>query len=205
MSLTCVTNNTAGIRSCTIRGEHTQACTGWKGDRKCPGCLPRPAEHGMLCWSCWERLVYVYTRWDEFTGLLDGVERAVQRDNAGVRGSSSSHIPLPGTWLAINECESFLESLTGMIDEWVSHVNGAKDAVRFTRVAERAYRTFPIEETAHRLKRQRCPKCSQQTLVWHPPQYFGDHVRVVCSADDCGQEMDQRSFETLAAIEGRRA
>jgi hypothetical protein len=203
MNLTCVTNDTKGVRSCTVRGEHTQACTGWKGDRECTGCLPRQAEHGLLCWSCWERLVQVYTRWDEFTGLLDGVDRAVQRDNAGVRSSSASHIPLPGTWLAIDECKSFLGSMTGMIDEWVSRTRGAKDAVMFTVSAERAYRAYPIEEKSHRLKRQRCPKCSQQTLVWHPPQYFGDHVRVACSDEVCGQEMDQRSFETLASIEGR--
>lgn len=205
MTLVCVTNSTRGVSSCTVKNQHVASCTGFNRDRECTGCLPRKAEHGMLCWSCWERLVHAYTRFDEFTGLLNGVERAVQRDNAGVRGSVSSHIPLPGTWLAIEECRSFLKSLTGMIDEWVSTVWGAEDAVRFTRAAEVAYRTFPIEESPHRLRRQRCPKCSQQTLVWHPPQYFGDHVRVACSDASCAQEMDQRSFETLAAIEGRTA
>lgn len=205
MGHVCVTNNTRGIRSCTVKDQHVSSCTGWEGDRQCSGCLPRKAQHGMLCWSCWERLVHVYTRFDEFIGLLDGVERAVQRDNAGVRGSAESHIPLPGTWLAIEECKSWLKSLNGMIDEWVSTEWGARDAVRFTHAAENAYRSFPIEETPHRLKRQRCPKCSQQTLVWHPPQYFGDHVRVACSDTACAQEMDQRSFETLASIESRSA
>jgi hypothetical protein len=203
LSLTCVTNETPGIRSCTVRGEHLPTCDGYRGQRECTGCAPRPAEHGLLCWGCWERLMVTFSRWDEFTSLLDGVERAVQRDNAGVRGGSSHRIPLPDTWLSIDVCEGFLKSFDTDLTVWVSTVVGARDAVWFTRSAEQAYRAHPIEEKSHRLKRQRCPKCSQQTLVWHPPQYFGDHVRVACSDEVCGQEMDQRSFETLASIEGR--
>lgn len=205
MSLTCVTNETPGVQSCIIRGEHTTACTGWKGDRECPGCLPRPAEHGLLCWDCWENLIDVETRWDEFITALDGVDRAVQRDNAGVRSSTSTHIGLTNLWMDIHVCLMFRKSLTGMLDEWVSRIHGAQDAVKFTKAARSAYKAHPIEELPHRLKVQRCPKCSQQTLVWHPPQYERDDVRVKCGNEECGQEMDQRSFETLAAIEGRRA
>ena len=204
MTLTCVTNDTPGIRSCVIRGEHKQTCDGFRGERECSGCLPRKAEHGLLCWGCWDRLLNTFARWDEFTGLLEGVDRAVQRDNAGVRGSAAHQIPLPGTWLSIDVCRRFLHSMTGTLDDWVSRSDGAMDADRFTRAAEQAYRAHPIEEKSHRLKRQRCPKCSQQTLVWHPPRFFGDHVRVQCGDDLCGQEMDQRSFETLAMIEERR-
>lgn len=203
MSLVCVTNDVHGVRSCTVKGEHAQACTGWKGDRQCAGCLPRPAEHGMLCWSCWERLNIAWNQWGEFITVFAGVDRAVQRDNAGVRGSIAHRIPLSGIWLSIDAVERFMVSFHGSLDEWVSKADGAADAVKFLQAAQAAFLAHPVEEKPHRLKRQRCTKCSQLTLWWHPPQFQLDHVRVVCADESCGHEMDQRSFETLAMIEGR--
>lgn len=205
VTLVCITNETKGVRGCRIRGQHGDSCPGDRYGRDCEGCVPRPAEHGLLCWGCWERVQHAWARWHEFTALTAGIERAVQRDNTGSTGQPSSTIPLTLLWLAIDECERYLKSLSGTLDDWVARVDGAKDAILFAVSADIAYRSHPIEEKPHRLKRQRCPKCSQQTLVWHPPQYFGDHVRVACSDAACGQEMDQRSFETLAMIEGRRA
>lgn len=203
MSLVCITNETKGVRSCSVRGQHGDSCPGDRYGRDCEGCLPRPAEHGLLCWSCWERLQQAWARWHEFTALMSGVDRAVQRDTTGATGKPGSTIPLSLLWLAIDECEGYLKSLSGTLDDWVSREDGAKQAVLFTRSAEMAYRVHPIEEKPHHLKRQRCPKCSQLSLVWHPPAYQFDHVRVVCAVEECGTEIDQKSFETLALIEGR--
>lgn len=134
---------------------------------------------------------------------MDGVERAVQTDSTGATGKPGSTIPLSLLWLAIDECEGYLRSLGSSLDEWVSRENGAKDAVLFARTAERAYRTHPIEEKARRLHRQRCPECSQLSLVWHPTPYVGGDVHVTCGNGDCLHDMDQSTFETLALIEGR--
>lgn len=51
----------ACVSGCSIRGEHVAECDGWMLDRKgerveCWGCLPRPAEVGVLCSWCWGRL-----------------------------------------------------------------------------------------------------------------------------------------------------
>lgn len=43
---------TACIRGCGIRGQHLTDCAG----DDCRGCLPRPAEHGLLCAWDWTRL-----------------------------------------------------------------------------------------------------------------------------------------------------
>ena len=201
MSLVCISNNTAGIRSCTVKGEHLAACDGWRGARECRGCLPRPAEHGLLCWNCWENVVRVMTAWPEFAATIAGIDRAVQRDTAGVRTSTQSYIPIPATRLSIDECESYLKSYRGNTDEWVSRPDGATDALQFVRVAEVAFRSHPIEEKAHRIHRFRCRQCSQLSLVWNPPAWAGDHVRVKCATEGCGYELDQAAFELVARVE----
>lgn len=205
MSLVCITNDMHGVRSCTVSGEHSATCDGWRGSRECRGCLPRPAQHGLLCWSCWEHLIEVMTQWPRFAGLISGIDRAVQRDTAGVRTTAEGHIPIPATRLSVDECESFLKSYMGNADEWVSRVDGAKDAITFTRAAETAFRMHPIEEKAHRVTRFRCIKCGHVSLVWIPPQTAGDQVQVNCSTDGCDYVLDQSSFEIVADLEERKA
>ena len=51
----------ACVSGCTIRGEHLADCDGTALSRdgelvECRGCLPRPAEVGVLCPRCWGRL-----------------------------------------------------------------------------------------------------------------------------------------------------
>jgi len=207
MSLVCITNDMPGVRSCTIRGQHS-ICDGWRGEKECKGCLPRSAEHGLLCWACWERLITVMTAWPEFAQLVAPLDRVMMPDNAGVRSSTAGHIPLPQTWLDVNEAESFLLSLTSVganTDAWVSSESGAKDAVNFMRVAERAFISHPIEEKPHKIVRTRCFKCSMLTLVWNPPKYLGDAVKVTCRNPGCLHEIDQTSFEVIAQIEEKGA
>lgn len=205
MSLVCITNNMAGVRSCTVVGEHSVNCDGWRGSRECRGCLPRPAEHGLLCWHCWEHLITVLNRWPHFANIIGGIDRAVQRDSAGVRTTAEGYIPIPATRLSIDECESFLKSYTGNTDEWVSRVDGAQDAIMFTRMAEVAFRSHPIEERAHRVTRFRCIKCDNNSLLWIPPANIGDHVQVKCVTEGCDYELDQSSFEIVSELEGKKA
>lgn len=74
--ISCITNNVADLRSCTVRGVHKSNCDGfareydpethqtalayemlWNPDTRenerilieCKGCAPRPAEHGLVC------------------------------------------------------------------------------------------------------------------------------------------------------------
>lgn len=203
--IVCITNSTPNIRSCVSKDKHVEGCTGERRGKPCMGCLPRPAQHGLLCWSCWENLVLTLNRWPEFAALISGIDRAVQRDTGGVRSSSAARIPIPATRLSVDECESFLSTYKGNADEWVSRVNGATEAVQFTKAAESAFRSHPTEELPHRVKQTRCLKCSQNSLVWIPPAYLGDNVRVTCNNTECGYELDQSSFEMVAAIEEKNS
>jgi hypothetical protein len=55
-TLLCITNSLDGVRPCTVRGLHLSTCDGRNTHGgECVGCLPRPAETGILCRSCWER------------------------------------------------------------------------------------------------------------------------------------------------------
>ena len=111
-------------------------------------------------------------------------------------------MPFAGTYLAYDECQSFLASRRGRpLQVWVSNAEGAADAIQFARAADAAYRTHETEERAHKVRRVRCPECSQLTLIWHPTPLFGGHVQVRCANDDCRHELDQGSFEQIAEIE----
>ena len=203
MSLVCITNNTSGVHSCTVYGQHTDHCTGERYGKPCRGCLPRQAEHGMLCWNCWEQLVDVMSWWPTFAHTITSHGKLIQRDNAGVRTTVLDYSPLSNQWLDVQEAETLLESYTraGDVALWVSGEEGARDAVRFVQAALRAKRVHPVAEQPHRIQRYRCRQCGHVSLVWNPPAHFRDHVRVQCTTEGCGYELDQSAFELVAKVE----
>lgn len=207
MSLLCVTNSMRNVRSCVVRGEHASHCDGWRGVKECKGCLPKQAQHGLLCIHCWERVVSTMSVWPRFANTIEGLDRLVVHDSAGVRGKAGSRIPIPQTWLDVEEVESFLKTYHDAGDNleyWVSSEQGAKDSINFCVTADRAMRSHPIEEKAHRITRARCTECKFPSLVWIPTQYQGDEVTVKCKNPECGHEMDQSTFELLAQVEGSK-
>jgi hypothetical protein len=201
VTIICITNTPIpGMRPCTVRDEHKITCPdrdvnralashvhGEAPDPTCGGCLPRLAHRGYLCQGCFARLESVYAGWERFARTIQGVDRAVQRDNAGVRTRPEGHIPIPLTSLSVDECWGFLASFTQRsLDEWVSTPAGAADAVQFTRAAQRAYRDHPVEEAETELRRVRCPSCKQLTLTRRPPATDGQLVTVKCQNTACG-------------------
>lgn len=211
-TLVCITNDIPGVRACVTKDQHGANCDGWayqltqSGEhlatgKECKGCLPRRAARGLLCWPCWENLEQALADWPRFADTIARIKRAVQRDNGGVRSSAEGHVNLAGTFLAVDECESYLASCGASAELWASTVDGAKDAIRFARAAHTAFRTHPIEEKPHPVRRVRCTKCEQLTLVWHPTPQFGGEVTVVCDNTECGAQLDQAAFEQVAAIE----
>jgi ribosomal protein S27E len=217
MTILCVTRlNLPGIRACVHRGDHTILCPdhplnraieshlhGYEPAPVCGGCLPRKAETGFLCRWCFEALEQAWLKWDRFASLLaEAGNRAVVRDTGGRSSTPDGYVPYPGTYLAYDECLSFLAGRRSRpLTIWVSNEEGAAHAIQFARAAERAYRTHEVEERPHRIRRVRCPKCSQLTLVWNPTSLFGGHVEVKCSNEECGEVLDQGSFEQVAEIE----
>jgi hypothetical protein len=213
VTILCITTTgLTGIRPCAHRGQHRVTCRthpGWVGAHRnddCTGCLPRKADVGFLCWRCWEQLEQVWSKWGQFAGALAELaaagDRALVRDTGGRGSTPDGYVPFAGTYLAYDECTSYLASRRGRpLNVWVSNHEGARDAVQFTRAADAAYRTHETEERAHKVHRVRCPKCKQLTLVWNPTPLFGGHVTVTCTTEGCGEELDQGSFEQIAEIE----
>lgn len=213
MTLLCITTEgLPGIRPCTHRGEHRVTCythPGWAPDYRdedCTGCLPRKADVGFLCARCWDSLEQAWVKWGSFASALAELaaagDRALVRDTGGRGSTPDGYVPFVGTYLAYDECVSFLASRRGRpLRVWVSNAEGARDAVQFARAAQAAYRTHETEERAHKVRRVRCPKCKQLTLVWEPTPLFGGDVTVTCQSEGCGHVMDQGSYERIAEIE----
>jgi len=212
-AIMCITNQMHDFRSCTHRGAHTVNCDGWEyawndetqseetTGHRCKGCRPREARVGQLCLNCYEKVVHAVAEWEPWASMLRGIDRAVQRDNGGISGQSLGYVPIPGTALALDEVWSYGKSMKAGVDDWVTTVAGAKDARRFARALESALRTHAVEEKAHAVKRTRCTECGRLTLVWNPAMTLGGNVTVKCSNPGCQHEMDQDSFDKIAAIE----
>jgi hypothetical protein len=201
MSIPCITNDYPGWRKpCLQNGEHLSTCDGRKRNgAECKKCLPRPAEHGLLCWNCWERLVLALTRWPEFAATILPLGRVMMQETAGVRTASAGHVGLTATMLTVNEVESYMLTLTKVganADLWVSSVVGASDAIQFLKAAEQAFKTHPLEEAAHKT-RVRCVKCGQKSLDWNPPTQAGKPVTITCRNVECQTIFDQDEFEQM--------
>lgn len=140
--LVCITNDTLG-RGCTIRSEHLTSCVwGQLVDeaehtgkdlhdlvlqqgavfgvevRECRGCLPRPAETGLLCRSCWEKFEAALTVAVDVITHLRSVERGPS-DATKVRSAPGSRVILPASWA---EADSLWMALAGVA---IAHAKGA--------------------------------------------------------------------------------
>lgn len=201
--LACITQQLPDFHGCTTRDTHYGDLLANDPDHanKCNGCLPRRANYGLVCNPCYGRIAEAIEESARWFELLEGVDRALQKDASGATGKPGSRVPIAPVPLTAEELRSYLRTFRGTVERWVADPAGAADAVRFARAMEAAARNHPTAETPHKIRRTRCPRCELLTLVWNPPQYFGGHVSVTCRNDECGFEADQSSFEKIAAIE----
>lgn len=233
MNLVCITNDIDDVRSCTVKGEHAANCDGmeWRYDRErecsyptaneCGGCLPQPAEHGLTCWSCWEKVREALKVAPDMITHLRSVERAQQIDTNGVRSSPNWIIPVPMTWRTADELimlaghpapgfpssanvweiDAITERYLDLIDanEWVSRVDGAEAAVRFFITMQQAMAQHPMADYEHRIRNVRCGECRQRTLLWKPPLAFEGQIRIACTNKECTFEVDDNKYTEIAA------
>lgn len=94
----CVTFTMLG-RKCLIRGEHLTACQ----DDACRGCLPYPADHGMLCSSCWARFCAAVGEAIDLITHLRSVERGPQSVDGVRAGKPGSKVIIPESWQRADE------------------------------------------------------------------------------------------------------
>lgn len=114
MTLLCITHSMDRIRSCTIRGYHLDGTADGHEDRpghECQGCLPRPAEHGLLCRLCFEKYEEALGRARDLITHLRSVERSGQSVD-GVRSSQIVQPTIPPSW---SEADNLWMLLSGVI------------------------------------------------------------------------------------------
>jgi hypothetical protein len=129
--------------------------------------------------------------------MLTGVDRAVVRDSSGMTSRGGPGVPLSSVRLSLEELDSYFTIGNVTPEQWVNSQEGARYAVRFAKAFAAASSAHPTHEKSHRIKRVRCPECSQLTLVWHPTQQEGGDVQVRCSNTECANVVDQETFEEM--------
>lgn len=235
MSLVCITNDIPDLRPCTVPLVHAAHCDGWatRWDRdlgmrvstehECKGCLPVLAEHGLLCYDCWEKLRDGLEKAVDIITHLRSVDRAAQTDNAGVRGSATWQLPIPNTWQVADdllmllghptpgfpsdanewEVEAIAERYVDALDPdmWVATVEGASAAARFNATMYSALIQHPMEDYEHRVRNVRCWKCQHRSLLWKPPLMFEGPIRVTCTNPACGFELGPQDYGWMSALE----
>lgn len=199
MTILCITTeHLTSIRPCTHRGQHRVTCLdheGWAASIRpgvCGGCLPRSADRGYLCHSCYDRLDAAHLRWRTFAQLVRETEgRAVTADGGGIKSAApDGYTNLPLTVLALDECERLLRSQAGLtLDAWVHTETGARDAIMFAHAAERAYRSLEVEKRELQLERVRCPHCGLLSLSANPTR--SAHGVTVVECQHCGELLDR--------------
>ena len=189
----CITNTgLLGVRPCTMSGEHRVTCPdheGWaERPGACRGCLPRLAEVGHLCRSCYERVVASVAAWPAFREKLEATEgRAVATEGGG---SALGFANLSLVFLAVDECERHRASLRGTtVDVWVQDPDGAAGAVQFANAAARAWDALPVEHHEREVRRHRCHECGFLATWGNNTRQERGATVVTCR--NCGTELDR--------------
>lgn len=115
----CITTIT-GSGGCRILGEHLSTCRGIRleGTRAvaCPGCLPQPATHGLLCDSCHERYVAAIDSAVDLITHLRSIERAPVPEGPKVHQKPGPRVILPTSWLTADALWEELRELAFRAD-----------------------------------------------------------------------------------------
>lgn len=111
---------TACANGCTIRGEHLPDCDGTTVNRagdvvECRGCLPRPAETGVLCARCWARLQSTVRT---LPALVDHLELMARPSIASPSGAGGGGHRPPGPRSLYPEALGVADDLAAMLASW---------------------------------------------------------------------------------------
>lgn len=218
----CVTESMTG-RTCTIRGYHLDSC---RSD-DCAGCLPRPAEVGMLCHGCWARFEAALSEAVDVVTHLWSIPLGKGTASDGDRGkptfgpgwggsktmeaasgirvalavvaaAPAHEIPTTATVDAVARDVSLLvESVNP--EQVVARQEGAEAAVSFYRELQRAMHLVQRDDKPRHVRWIRCRECGLESLLMRPPLEYLDDVVVQCTNPACRAVWDP----SLAAFDMR--
>lgn len=126
------------VSGCSIRAEHVPGCSGVADGQECPGCLPCPASHGLLCSWCWGRLQQVVRSLPDVVSHLRQVAEpstscALGRGGAGSRARLSER----GLWHpALDLVDELHACLAVWCDEVAAERPGLSEAPRVSRMTD---------------------------------------------------------------------
>jgi len=123
------------VRGCTRARRHLAACQHKDdpGPLTCDGCLPRPADHGDLCWGCHRRLeLMLYDAptvvdW-LVTQLAAGGTQGLRQDWQRPGGEDGSPAPVKLDVLVLTD--TIAASLAGWVDSLVERTSLVGPALR---------------------------------------------------------------------------
>ncbi len=115
----------ACVRGCAILRRHLTDCDGTDpAGRECRGCLPRRADHGLLCWPCHRRFELMLTdaptvyRW--LSGNLTAGQSAARAKDDFERGGKGAKLPDPPAPLKVDTLD-VRDLLADRLHLWVEH------------------------------------------------------------------------------------
>lgn len=112
MTLICITHSLEHGYRCTIRGQHLSTCDGQNNrGGECTGCLPRPAEVGILCRNCNDKYTAALSMAVDLITHLRSIERGPQSID-GVRSGALVQPSYPASW---QEADNLWRHLAGII------------------------------------------------------------------------------------------
>lgn len=116
-----------------------------------------------------------------------------------VQASQHGHIGIPATKLAYLEIQRLVHELQPFadIDAAAHDPYGAEIANQLGREVQTAVYRWPMEDKPHKINLLRCGGCGMLTLMYRPPRYEGDNVRVDC---DCGYVLEEDGFAWAVAM-----
>lgn len=219
MTLLCVTTDMHG-RTCTIRDHHLNTCD----NPDCKGCLPRPAEVGMLCYVCWTKFEAALSEVVDVVTHLRSITKAATSDAPGKTQFGPSVI-VPVTWQAADNIRVALAMVAGfpahpipstatlqevardvsrlvesiVPEQVVARQVGAEAAVRLYRQMQTSMALQQRSERARRIRWVRCRECGLESLLMQPPLEKLDDLSVVCTNRACQAVWDP----SLAAFDMR--
>ncbi len=193
-------------------------------DEACRGCVPRVAEHGFLCSTCYRKVTDGLSRVGEMVVHLRSIEKPAQAIGERVSTSMERSILIPDTWVA---ADGLLEALGAApipstdtieqakirtdqavqawadVDAIVNTREGAKRAVVMVRRLQTAIRRWPDSEATWRhVPWMLCPKGGQscgRSLYRRAPVEYLDDLLIECVNETCGYAEDY--FEWVGKYE----
>lgn len=153
---------------------------------------------GYLTMQQWNRARWAYDYSMRFLPWLReaGYVR-FEVEDIRVDSSGSAGIGIPPTKLAYMEISRLMNELNTYDDmeSLAIDAEGHKLIVEFGKEMATAVSRWPMEERSHRVKAMRCEGCGELSMMYRPPRWEGDEIRVDCI---CGYVMDEDKFAWAA-------